>query len=271
MSAYSLEESALKRMDEAANQKLEILDISFSGLNAIPRAELDLTSVRFLRLGRYARFDPNLPGWRRFARSVHVKTPLSSDFDLRNIDQFPNLKTLDLSFINVRDFSPLQSLRQLRNLALSDAGLSDIASLAAATDELSALHLGFNPGISDASPLKHFSNIEYLDLHGCTGLKSLELTGTSKLKALDVRRTGFTLDPAVLDRCPHLYLLRASALLGCPENLLGGENILQEVSAWWQDLKLGESNKRQFKLMVLGNNLPDLSLSIFLRLNVEIA
>lgn len=85
-----------------------------------------------------------------------------SEINLADIKEMKNLVTLDLSYNQIRDITPLSGLKKLKTLNLFSNKISSIDALAGLTD-LEDVNLGENL-FSDISPLK-----------GLTGLKKLNL------------------------------------------------------------------------------------------------
>lgn len=85
-----------------------------------------------------------------------------STADLAQLEQLPNLRTLDLSHTGLSNISGLSGLTQLTDLNLQFNAISNITSLAGMT-QLQTLNLGFNE-ISDITALSGMNDLQELHL-----------------------------------------------------------------------------------------------------------
>ena len=94
---------------------------------------------------------------------------------LQGVGLLTHLTTLDLSFNNLSDVSPLRGLNNLTALDLNwNNNLSDISALAGLTN-LTTLNLGYNDNLSDVSPLSSLTNLTTLNLLYNKELKSADV------------------------------------------------------------------------------------------------
>jgi hypothetical protein len=120
--------------------------------------------------------------WRRY---ISVETPVQ---DISGLEYFKNLESLDLSFHDITDVTPLAGLTKLSSLSLSGNPVADLSPLAGLTNlkvlllskcaakdytPLSKLvNLDFlmldQSNITDVTPLVTLENLKHLFLAGCS-------------------------------------------------------------------------------------------------------
>jgi Leucine-rich repeat (LRR) protein len=100
-----------------------------------------------------------------FLNEIESITTIQSVINsLKGIEHCKNLKTLNLSYKDNEDITPLLALINLESLKLTD-----------------------NKSLKDISPLKNLVNLKYLDLSGCTSISSVEpLSGLTALTYLNL-------------------------------------------------------------------------------------
>ena len=86
--------------------------------------------------------------------------------DIKGLESFTSLETLDLSSHQIRDITPLKGLHGLRHLILDDNPMTDISPLAGLSD-LRLLALSGCKAV-DYSPISNLSNLQYLRLDHST-------------------------------------------------------------------------------------------------------
>jgi Leucine-rich repeat (LRR) protein len=138
-------------------------------------------------------------------------------------------KTLDLSYSDIVDLTPISKLRSLETLILSDCtevtDLSPLAGLAG----LRFLNL-YRTGIQDLSPLAGLTGLVMLSLWNCTGIRDLSpLAALDRLDRLYLEGcTGVTdLSPIVGLSLGTLYLMGCTGLKGYQEGMNGLEYLKQ--------------------------------------------
>ncbi len=116
--------------------------------------------------------------WQRY---ISEQTPIK---DIRGLDSFTNLESLDLSFHAITDITPLRGLKKLTMLSLGGNPVADITPLAGLT-KLKGLNLS-GCAAQDYSPLKKLVNLELLMLDRSTITDVSPLASLTSLKRLDL-------------------------------------------------------------------------------------
>ncbi|QVY67278.1 leucine-rich repeat domain-containing protein [Polaribacter sp. Q13] len=150
--------------------------------------------------------------------------------DIESLRPLTSLESLTLSFNNLSSIEPLSSLVELTNLSLEYNELKDVTHLSHLRN-LVSLCLGNNKltNIDSLSSLTKLSNLE-LDSNRIINVKSIQniVNNLSLLRVINIRNN----------------------LLDIPYNLLNDANGL---IAYFKDIKLGVTNKRNTKLLFLGD------------------
>lgn len=160
-----------------------------------------------------------------------------TDGNLASLEQFPQLKWLDLSSTEItnRGLSSLKSLKKLKHLYLkkcpwiTDASLRSIREL----HDLVDLQLAENVKISNEG-LKHLQDmtgLTRLSLES-TGIKDAALSAIEKLTSLEFLDLSYTdiNDSALASLCV-LYNLKSLSLIGCRQITDRGMAHLQSVDS----------------------------------------
>ena len=175
---------ASRKIQKALDSNQTSLDLGKMGLAEIPDALFQLKNLRYLRLsnriwdyGLRELTESENRGEDNEFRSLHIGEEISAlsnleilylggdylkKWKISSIEfliHLPNLHTLDLSSLDIKDISVLGHLKKLRNLSL------------------------FNNSISDISILKSLPNLEVLNI---TGNKIKDITSLEKLKGLRI-------------------------------------------------------------------------------------
>jgi hypothetical protein len=117
------------------------------------------------------------------------------------------LRTLNLHFSRVTDISPLKGLPALQTLDFSFSRVTDISPLKG-LPALQTLNLGFSP-VTDISPLKGLPHLQTLDLHNMRVTDISPLKGLPALQTLNLSFSPVT-DITSLKGLPHLQALNLS-------------------------------------------------------------
>ncbi len=112
--------------------------------------------------------------------------------DLSPIENFENLKVLDLTGINAEDISPIGNLKQLEALSLARTPVADLSPLAN-LEHLEFLYLA-GSAVVDLSPLMNLKNLQVLnldrtavvDLSPLANLKNLQLLSLFATQVVDL-------------------------------------------------------------------------------------
>jgi len=114
--------------------------------------------------------------WQRY---IFQETPIK---DIKGLENFRNLESLDLSFHAITDITPLAGLKKLTSLSLSNNPISDISPLA----ELTNLKVLILTGCKalDYAPLAKLVNLDFLMLDNAMITNVSSLTSLTKLKYL---------------------------------------------------------------------------------------
>ncbi|HNW04003.1 MAG TPA: hypothetical protein PLP20_00640 [Oscillospiraceae bacterium] len=130
--------------------------------------------------------------------------------DLRGLESFKNLESLELQFHAISDISPLAGLTQLISLSLGGNPVADLSPLSGLTN-LTWLTL-FNCQAEDYAPLANLTHLGGLMLGYSTISDVSALAGLTELSRLDLANTG------VGDVSPLAGLTNLNALFlaGCP-------------------------------------------------------
>ncbi|OGP57561.1 MAG: hypothetical protein A2V67_17515 [Deltaproteobacteria bacterium RBG_13_61_14] len=128
--------------------------------------------------------------------------------DLPHLKVLSSLQILDLSDTNITDLSPLQELTRLEYLSLYDTKVSDLSPLKSLSS-LKYLAL-WNTNVSDISPLKELTSLKILSLWNTKVADLSPLQGLNNLQELSVNiTTVFDISPLQgLTSLQHLNLSR---------------------------------------------------------------
>ncbi len=103
----------------------------------------------------------------------------NTDF-LSGLVKLKELKVFKANLITVNSLNGLKKLSQIEKLSLMDCGLKDISKLSK-LENLTYIHLFFNPQLKDISPLKHLQNLNYINVSGCISLTDISCLENMKL------------------------------------------------------------------------------------------
>jgi internalin A len=184
------------------------------------------------------------------------------DEGARALSGLVGLTQLDLESNSIGDEGAraLSGLAQLTQLNLSgnkigDEGARALSGLA----QLTQLNLSINKiGAEGARALSGLAQLTQLDLSG-NGVIDLSLfLQLEKLRKLDCSQCRIEQAPPELWEMPSLreVILYETELPGVPKEVLSrsyGDSCLESLRAHYRDLKGGESEIADFKLMLLGN------------------
>lgn len=116
---------------------------------------------------------------REWQRYVSEETTIH---DIGGLEYFVNLESLDLSFHEVSDLTPLSGLQKLTSLSLSGNPINDIAPLAGLTNLKVLILTGCKA--QDYAPLAKLVNLDFLMLDHATIADVSPLASLTKLKHL---------------------------------------------------------------------------------------
>ncbi|MDD4963644.1 MAG: COR domain-containing protein [Gallionella sp.] len=155
-----MSEEALKRIQEAKERRLTVLNLDFLGLTELPKELSELVWLEGLGLGKNELTDVSaLVGLSNLTQLSLWGNQLT---DVSPLAGLANLVWLELWSNQLADISPLAGLTNLRRLDLGFNKLTDVSPLAGLTN-LMRLDLGYNK-LTDASPLAGLPDIRRLDL-----------------------------------------------------------------------------------------------------------
>ncbi|MCA9139254.1 MAG: hypothetical protein KDB00_20915 [Planctomycetales bacterium] len=121
---------------------------------------------------------------------THLKSLVSIDFEVRNIDalsRMRRLETLGISSSRLENIDGLTGLRNLRTLSIPGSKVADLSPLRSAT-RLNSLRAGGTP-IEDLSPLARLTEMETLELDATKVRDLAPLEGLTKLSYLSLGST----------------------------------------------------------------------------------
>ena len=153
----------------------------------------DVTVSKLKRVERYMSNEESKAGYWLRVRSRNNDSKIDIDADaMEYLGTLTNLTSLDLSWCNISDLSPLSNLTNLTSLNLSGCyNISDLTPLSNLTN-LTELWLIGCDNISDLTPLSNLTNLEHLAIAG-TDVKSLHgLENARKLVSLYAKGCDLT-------------------------------------------------------------------------------
>ena len=197
--------------------------------------------------------------------------------DISVLQDLSKLKSLDLSWAQIKDISVLKGLGNLQALSLSYTNMSDISALQDLSN-LQALDLS-NTNMSNILALQGLSKLQVLDLsdtqvsdisalQGLSKLQSLDLSDTQvsdlsalqdlrELRALSLSNTQVSTIEAWLIELPQLRELNLSGspIRHLPYEIINQSrsNCLQDLKNWFHDLAAGSVRNKEIKVMFVGN------------------
>ncbi len=216
-------EKALRRIEQAKQERALELDLRDCGLKELPDELFELTWLEELILGYFLG---------------------SSVSDISGLKHLTNLQTLNLMFTQVSDIAELKHLTNLRMLNLMFTQVSDIAELKHLTN-LETLDLA-GTQVSDIAELKHLTNLRMLNLMGTQVSDITPLLRLLKKPLHAVSREYFfSIDP-----CINLY---STPLPNIIYDLLDDDN--KKLINYLEQIAQAENPPQQLyeaKLMVVG-------------------
>jgi internalin A len=171
------------------------------------------------------------------------------------------LKTLKLDDLDsCSGFQGLHHLRALETLRLSRLSkLRDLHFLSG-LEAVELIGISMCSNLRDIRALSGMERLRSLYIISCDDIGDCSALFTlSRFESLSILNCGqhLNLDPGRIDTAwPQLSTLVLDQLNGAPDEILSseyGENCLQRMLHWWDDLQQGEAESQEIKLFILGN------------------
>jgi Leucine-rich repeat (LRR) protein len=155
---------------------------------------------------------------------------------IKFVNRLDELENLSLASVGVSDFTPISACKSLRTISFDDCSLSNLSFLDGLT-QVEGLQFVDCEKLARVEPICLVNSLQYLGIVECrniedysslanmTGLKTLYLSGTDKIKSLDALKALNTLgdlrlenlsDLCDLSGLPNLPRLSRLIVDGCP-------------------------------------------------------
>lgn len=178
--------------------------------------------------------------------------------DLSSLSNLKSLKTINLSNNKINDISGIRNLINLETLLITNNNISDISALKNLTN-LKTLDFAHNR-VSDISHLEKLKNLETLTFahNQVIDLSTLNLLGY--LRDVDCKKNRIkniaSIKELITSKKLRNFIAYGNPIEKLPLILLGrefGENCIEGVSNYFQDILKGSKPQQQLKIQFIGN------------------